>query len=131
MSWRNAALRPASGKIRATQVAPVSILIENVCMPGDPSGSKRLLFDGLNLEIGDRGRVGILGSKTSGTSVLLRLICGTRLPEQGLVRRDSRVSWPIPLSTFMVPTQSVARNIRFIGRLYGVEDEGFPRRIAE
>lgn len=109
----------------------MSILVENVRMPGDPSGPKRPLFDGLCLEIGDSGRVGVLGSRRSGKSTLLRLICGTKLPEQGVVRRNVRVSWPIPLAGFMLGTHSVARNIRFIGRLYGVEDEGLARRIAE
>jgi capsular polysaccharide transport system ATP-binding protein len=109
----------------------VSILVENLHVPGDRSGPKRPLFEGLSLEIGDCGKVGILGSKTSGTSTLLRLICGTKLPEKGMVLRDSRVSWPIPLASFMVPTHSVARNIRFVGRLYGVEDDAFSRRVAE
>jgi capsular polysaccharide transport system ATP-binding protein len=109
----------------------VSIVIENVRVPGDSSRPKRPLFDGLSLEIDDHGRVGILGSRKSGKSTLLRLICGTKLPEQGVVRRNSRTSWPIPFAAFTVPTHSVARNIRFIGRLYGVEHEAFPREIAE
>jgi capsular polysaccharide transport system ATP-binding protein len=105
----------------------VTVVIENVRMPGH---TRRPLFDDLSLEIGDGGKVGILGSRKSGKTTLLRLICGTKLPQRGVVRRNSRVSWPIPLTAFMVGTHSVARNIRFVGRLYDREDEEFPRQIA-
>jgi capsular polysaccharide transport system ATP-binding protein len=108
----------------------VSIVIENVCLAGTDPAAKRPLFDHLSLRIDDGGRVGILGARRSGKSTLLRLICGTKLAGEGTVRRNSRVSWPIPLNAFLMGTLTVARNIRFIARLYGIEDEGFPRRIA-
>jgi capsular polysaccharide transport system ATP-binding protein len=62
---------------------------------------------------------------------LLRLICGTAYADTGRIERASRVSWPIPLTSFFSAHASVASNIRFIARLYGVEDEAFPRRICE
>jgi capsular polysaccharide transport system ATP-binding protein len=58
-------------------------------------------------------------------------MCGTLVPEHGLVKRTSAVSWPIPLATFFMPNATVSRNIRFIARLYGVSDKDFPRRVAE
>ena len=107
----------------------MSVVLENVRMAGRPS--QRPLFDGLSLHVADRSRTGILGTSKSGKSTLLRLICGTKLPDDGLVKRDVRSSWPIPLSSFTVAAQTVARNIRFIARLYGIDDEDFPRRIAD
>ena len=99
----------------------MSIVIENVCMAAKHPGAKRPLFDGLSLRIDKGSRVGILGGPKSGKSTLLRLICGTQMSESGVVRRNSRVSWPIPLATFFLATQTVVQNIRFLARLYGIE----------
>ena len=109
----------------------MSVVIENVGVAGKIPGANGPLFDCLSLRIDEGGRVGILGGPKSGKSTLLRLICGTELPEKGVVRRNSRVSWPIPLPTCLLATQTVAQNIRFFARLYGIEDEQFPRRIAK
>ena len=109
----------------------MSVTLENIRLAAPGPDAKRLLFDGLSLHIGADSRVGILGTSRPGNGALLRLLCGTRVPEDGIARRDGRVSWPIPLSSFMVVGHTLARNVRFIMRLYGIDDEEFPRRIAE
>lgn len=109
----------------------MSVTLENVCLAGTHPDGKGLLFDGLSLHIAENSRVGILGTSKSGKTTLLRLICGTKTPDDGLIRRHGRISWPIPLSSFIAASHTVARNVRFIARLYGIEDESFPRRVAE
>jgi capsular polysaccharide transport system ATP-binding protein len=108
----------------------VSVTLENVRVAG-AAGQAMPLFDGLSLHVGDHSRVGILGTSKPGTTTLLRLICGTKAPDDGTVTRDGRVSWPIPLASFLVGTHTLARNIRFIARLYGIDNEDFSHRIAE
>ena len=105
----------------------MSVALENVGAAGQPS----VLFEGLSLRVEDRSRVGVLSTGKPEMALLLRLICGTKEPDEGVIRRDGRVSWPIPLSSFVAASQTVARNVRFIARLYGIDDEDFPRRIAE
>ena len=70
----------------------MSVTLENVRLTG-VAGREGPLFDGLSLHIGDNSRVGILGTKTSGTVPLLRLICGTEAPEDGIIRREGRISF--------------------------------------
>ena len=89
------------------------------------------LFDGLDISAESGAHVGILGAQKTGKSTLLRIICGTEPVDDGLIERTSRVSWPIPLNSFLMQTSSVAANIRFVGRMYGISDNEFPRRIAE
>jgi capsular polysaccharide transport system ATP-binding protein len=108
----------------------MSIRLHDVCVPAGFSAATRPLFRGLDLEIPDCARIGILGGAKSGKTTLLRLICGTMQADSGFVERNGVASWPIPLSTFLTPTGSVARNIRFIARLYGILHEDFPRQIA-
>jgi capsular polysaccharide transport system ATP-binding protein len=89
------------------------------------------LFDGLDISVASGAHVGVLGAQKTGKSTLLRMICGTEPVDDGFVERTSRVSWPIPLNSFLIQTSSVATNIRFVGRIYGITDNEFPRRIAE
>lgn len=109
----------------------MSVVVENVRVPAKFPGAKGPLFDGLSVRVEDGSKVGVLGTAKSGKTTLLRLICGTVTPEEGAVRCSSRVSWPIPLSSFFTTQVTVARNIRFIARLYGIDDEEFPRRTTE
>ena len=109
----------------------MSVTLENVRLADPAAKGRKLLFDGLSLEVRDQGRVGILGAAKSGMGVVLRLLCGTTYPDAGRIRRNSRVSWPIPLHSYLVGTNSLARNVRFIARLYGIDDEDFPRRVVE
>lgn len=106
----------------------MSVRLENVRLAG--ADHQRPLFDGLSVHIPDNGRVGILGTSKPGNNALLRLICGSKIPEDGVITRDTRVSWPIPLATFMVAGNTIAHNVRFIARLYGLDDEQLPWRIA-
>lgn len=106
----------------------MSVTLENVRLRGPDA--ERPLLDGVSLHIGDVSRVGILGTSKPGISMVLRLICGTKTPDEGIIRRNGRVSWPIPLASFLVGHRTIASNVRFITRLYGIDDEGLPRRIA-
>lgn len=109
----------------------MSVTLENIRMAGTNPDAESLLFDGLSLHIGNNSRVGILGTGKSGKTTLLRLMCGTKQPDEGSIKRDGRVSWPIPLNSFLVSGHTLARNIRFIARLYGINDDNFPRRVVE
>ncbi len=94
-------------------------------------GGQHFLYDHLDLHIEKGERVGILGQPKSGKSTLLRIICGTEPVYDGQVERSSTVSWPISaFGEFLVPSSTVATNIRFIGRLYGHRSNGYVRRIA-
>jgi capsular polysaccharide transport system ATP-binding protein len=105
--------------------------LRSIFVPALHTGAPSPLFDGLDIEIPESARVGVLGMPKSGKSTLLRLMCGTRMPEGGRVERSSRVSWPIPLNTFFSVNGTIAQNIRFIARLYGATDADFCRRVAE
>jgi capsular polysaccharide transport system ATP-binding protein len=109
----------------------MSIRLTDIHVAVPFQGAKVPVFKGLSLEVPDGAHVGVLGLPKSGKTTLLQVVCGTAAVDQGSVERTSRTSWPIPLSTFFVNSSSVACNVRFLARLYGIADENFPRRIAE
>jgi capsular polysaccharide transport system ATP-binding protein len=109
----------------------MTVRLQNVTKTVRVNGKPRVLFDGLDLEIGSHDRIGVLGLPKSGKTTLLRLICGTVRPDSGRVQSDSNISWPIPSADFMVPSSSLAWNIRSLARFYGIKDSDFARRVGE
>jgi capsular polysaccharide transport system ATP-binding protein len=109
----------------------MSIRLAEVYVSAPSKGTKVQVLKGLSLEIPDGARTVILGLPKSGKTTLMRTICGTITADLGRVENTSHTSWPIPLTTFMAGPATVARNIRFVGTLYGVSDEDFPRKITD
>lgn len=109
----------------------MSIRFHKVRKSAAHAGASRPLLDGLDF-FADRGmRVGVLGGAKAGKTTMLRLMCGTDFAESGVIERSNSISWPIPLAAFLMTNSTVAMNIRFMARLYGVKDEAFPHEIAE
>jgi capsular polysaccharide transport system ATP-binding protein len=109
----------------------MTVRLQNVTKTVRVHGKPRVLFDGLDLEIGSHERIGVLGLPKSGKTTLLRLICGTERPDSGRIQSDSNISWPIPYADFIVPNASLGWNIRSVARFYGIKDRDFPRRVGE
>ncbi len=55
----------------------------------------RLLFRNLDLVLGDRDRISIIGPNGSGKTTLLRILCGAEVALEGerTTRRDLRIAW--------------------------------------
>jgi capsular polysaccharide transport system ATP-binding protein len=109
----------------------MSVRLENVTKLVRVGGRSHVLFDRIDLEIGPTSHIGILALPKSGKTTLLRMICGMEQPDSGRIRKDMRVSWPIPSSDFAVASSSIAWNIRSMGRIYGVRDRDFVQRVGE
>lgn len=67
-------------------------------------------------------RWGVLGRNGNGKSCLLRLISGAEIPAAGRVVHHGRVSWPLAFGGGFQGGLSGADNIRFIARVYGVDE---------
>jgi ABC-type polysaccharide/polyol phosphate transport system ATPase subunit len=63
--------------------------------------------------------------------MLLELICGAEPVDEGWVECTSKVSWPIPQIAFFTPQMSIATNLRFFARMYGIDREKFVSEVAQ
>ena len=67
---------------------------------------------------------GVLGVNGAGKSTLIRLIAGSEMPDLGVVRRDTRVSFPLGFGGTFHGALSGRENVAFIARIYGARVRG-------
>jgi len=63
--------------------------------------------------------VGVLGLNGAGKSTLLRVIGAVEPADDGIIRKDVKVSWPIGFSGAIHTNLTGRENARFIARIYG------------
>lgn len=86
-------------------------------------GLRKVVIDGLNLELPSGKSLGLLGRNGTGKSTLLQLIAGTMRPDSGRVIHNGSISWPVGFGGSFHPEMTGAENVRFIARIYGVDSD--------
>ena len=98
------------------------------------SGGRRWILKDLTMTV-PRGRsLAVLGRNGAGKSTLLQLIAGTLKPDRGRVIRDCSVSFPLGFAGSFHNALTGAQNVRFVARIYGVNEAellGFVAEFAE
>ena len=84
----------------------------------------------ITVRVGRHDRVAFLGGRAA-TGALLGVISGASAPDEGVVVRNSTLSWPIPGGGFLHRHQTFIANARFIARLYEVEQAPFIAKVIE
>lgn len=85
---------------------------------------------GVNLCIPAGVSVGLVGSNGAGKSTLLRIIGGVDYPSKGVVRRHSKVSWPMGFGGGLQGSMTGRQNTKFVARIHGMEAE-IPRILEQ
>jgi capsular polysaccharide transport system ATP-binding protein len=85
-------------------------------------GTTTVLKD-VDLVVQRGDKLGILGRNGAGKSTLIRLLSGAERPTTGSVVRGMTVSWPLAFSGGFQGSLTGLDNLRFIGRIYGVDPE--------
>ena len=135
-------LDAATDASKDARVAPPVVSVSNVTH----RYGKTLAVDGLSLDIPSGRMVGVIGPDGVGKSTLLALIAGSKKIQQGKVialggdmadgrhRRDAcpRIAYmPQGLGKNLYLELSVAENIDFMARLFGLSAEERPAKIKE
>ena len=135
-------LDAATDASKDARIAPPVVSVSNVTH----RYGKTLAVDGLSLDIPSGRMVGVIGPDGVGKSTLLALIAGSKKIQQGKVialggdmadgrhRRDAcpRIAYmPQGLGKNLYLELSVAENIDFMARLFGLSAEERPAKIKE
>lgn len=67
--------------------------------------------------------LGILAPNGTGKSTMIKMMAGLEKPDEGEIRRNCRVSFPLGFMGGVVSKISARENARFIARLYGLDPE--------
>ncbi|TRD15444.1 ABC transporter ATP-binding protein [Palleronia caenipelagi] len=86
-------------------------------------GTPKVVAHGLNLTFPTGKSVGLFGRNGAGKSTLLRMVAGVEDPDSGSITSDGTISWPVGFAGSFHPELTGAQNIRFVGRVYGVDTD--------
>jgi len=107
------------------------IHLEKVSKSYLAAGTRKVLMRNVTMTF-PRGRsVGLLGRNGSGKSTLLRIIGGSIEPDTGVIRRKSRISWPLGFTGGFHGSLTGAQNARFVARIYGADTDDLLARVVD
>ena len=89
---------------------------------------KRYILKDVTLTIPD-GNVGILGRNGAGKSTLMRMLGRIEFPNHGTITSPNSFSWPLGLSGGFVGNMTGKANVKFVCRLYGLDDDAIAKVI--
>ena len=73
------------------------------------------------MELGNS--LGILAPNGTGKTTLINMMAGLEKPDEGVIRRECRISFPLGFMGGVVSRVSAVENSRFIARLYGLDPD--------
>ena len=110
------------------------IRLENLSKSFWIRGRRKIVFRDLNLELPTGQSLALLGRNGAGKSTLLSIIAGIQNPDTGRVVSDGTISWPVGFGGSFHRELTGAQNVRFVGRVYGVDTDeliAFVENFAE
>lgn len=110
------------------------IVLENVTKSFYMHGHRKTVLKNVDAVFPTGTSMGLMGRNGAGKSTLLKLLAGTADPTSGRVLSDGSVSFPVGLASSMHPNLTGAQNVKFVGRIYGVDTDAlveFVRDFAE
>lgn len=85
--------------------------------------SRKVIVDHLTLTLPAGTKIGLLGRNGAGKSTMIGMIAGTVKPDTGRIRREGSISWPLGFAGSFAMDLTGAQNIRFVGRIYGIDTD--------
>lgn len=86
-------------------------------------GQRKTVADNINVTFPTGRAVALLGRNGAGKSTLLQMVAGTLTPTSGRIVSTGTISWPVGFAGSFHPELSGAQNVRFVGRIYGVDTD--------
>ncbi|MEM9047975.1 MAG: ATP-binding cassette domain-containing protein [Pseudomonadota bacterium] len=95
---------------------------------------RKVILDRASFQLSLGQNLGILAPNGTGKSTLINMMAGLEKPDEGTVRREARVSFPLGYTGGTDLQLSAVENARYMARLYGHDPdfvEGFLRSLVD
>ncbi|WP_435168175.1 ABC transporter ATP-binding protein [Falsirhodobacter sp. 1013] len=84
---------------------------------------RKVILDNASFRVEIGNSLGILAPNGTGKTTLINMMAGLEKPDEGEVRRSSRVSFPLGFMGGINPKHSANENARYVARLYGLDPD--------
>ena len=84
---------------------------------------RKVILDRADLRVELGRSLGILAPNGTGKTTIINMMAGLEKPDEGEVRRTSRVSFPLGFMGGVVNRHTGTENARYIARLYGLDPD--------
>ncbi|OOY23669.1 ABC transporter [Thioclava sediminum] len=99
------------------------IVFENVSKSFWTGKQRKVILERASFRVELGHSLGILAPNGTGKTTIINMMAGLEKPDEGDIRRSSRVSFPLGFMGGVVSKHSARENARFIARLYGLDPD--------
>jgi capsular polysaccharide transport system ATP-binding protein len=85
--------------------------------------TRKIILDRASFRVELGQSLGILAPNGTGKTTIINMMAGLEKPDEGKVKRTSRISFPLGFMGGVVSKHSGTENARYIARLYGLDPD--------
>lgn len=99
------------------------IEFENVSKSFWTGKSRKVILDRASFKVTLGHSMGILAKNGTGKTTIINMMAGLEKPDEGVIRRSSRISFPLGFMGGVVSKHTATENARYIARLYALDPD--------
>jgi capsular polysaccharide transport system ATP-binding protein len=99
------------------------IEFENVSKSFWTGAQRKVILDQASFRVELGNSLGILARNGTGKTTIVNMMAGLEKPDEGVIRRKCRVSFPLGFMGGVVPRHTAKENCRYIAQLYGLDPD--------
>lgn len=99
------------------------IEFDNVSKSFWTGSQRKVILDRASFRVDIGNSLGILAPNGTGKTTIVNMMAGLEKPDEGDIRRTSRISFPLGFMGGVIGRLSATENTRFIAKLYGLDPD--------
>jgi capsular polysaccharide transport system ATP-binding protein len=96
---------------------------ENVSKSFWTGQQRKVILDRASFRVELGNSLGILAPNGTGKTTIVNMMAGLEKPDEGVIRRNCRISFPLGFMGGVVGKHTAKENARYIARLYGLDPD--------
>ncbi|MFD1509504.1 ABC transporter ATP-binding protein [Lacimonas salitolerans] len=84
---------------------------------------RKVILDRVSFRVEIGNSLGILAPNGTGKTTLINMMAGLEKPDEGSIRREAKISFPLGFMGGVINKISAVENSRYIARLYGLDPD--------